>query len=348
MSKLNPDWLSYQRIYESGGAWLSEQGRDPAFLTLNAFLASVLGANSYETYRVLLALYFMVFMALLSAGRIFKINPAGGGYVSLLLSLVYLGFTRFTIQIREGIAISIVIFVLALFAKHSCSQKLGMPWAVRKGNVRRALQTSWAWILLILAGMTHASMLFVLLIALAACWATARGKVRSRRLGPIHVRPWRMRLLWVLAFFLAGAAVMQLYLGASLMSVAAESVGDRFVNVKALTAVQLGFWCLYGGACWLVYREVRVGVAQRQVTGMFATFLRVLSGPAVMATYASIVLALLLAVTPLFIVSYVRLLHMFLALALLCLAVIGRRGLSMQVIGVFLIADQVRSIVDSI
>lgn len=347
-SNLNPDWLSYQLIYESGGAWLSEQSRDPAFLTLTSLMASFLGANGYETYRVLLAVYFMVFIALLSAGRIFKINLAGGGYLTLMLALMYLGFTRFTIQIREGVAFSIVIFAIALFAKDSCIQKRNMHRAVRKGNVLPRLQVSGAWILLFLASLFHASMLFVLLIALAAWWATKRRKARNSMSWPSHVRPWRMRFLWVLAFLLAGAAVAQLYFGGTLKIFAAETAGDRLVDVKALSAMQLGLWCLYGWVCWLVNREVRVGVEQGQLSNMFATFLRVLSGPAVMTTYLSVMLALLLAVTPLVITGYVRLLHMLLALVLLCLAVIGRRGWSMVAVGGFLIADQVRAIVDSI
>lgn len=348
LSKLNPDWLSYQLIYESGGAWLSEQSRDPAFLTLTSLMASILGANGYETYRILLAFYFMVFVALLSAGRILKINPSGGGYVSLLLALVYLGFTRFTIQIREGVAVSIVIFAIALFAKYSLIQKPDLHRSVYNSKMLRTLQISGAWTFMFLASTLHMSMLFVLFIALGAWWATERKTLHGTSSRPIQVRRWRMNLLWVLAFVVAGAAVAQLYLGGALNSLATETVGDRLVEIKDLNAMQLVLWFLYGGVCWLLYWEVRVGVTQRQVNGMFATFLRVLSGPALMATYTSIILALLLAVTPLVISSYVRLLHMLLALVLLCLAVIGRRGWSMVAVGGFLIADQLRSIADSI
>src|SRR6185312_10951116 len=114
MSKLNPDWFSYQLIYESKGAWLSDQGRDPVFLILTAYLAKLFGPQGYEASRIFLAFYFLLFVALLSSGCIFKLNRTKGAYVFLMVALVYLGFTRFTIQIREGLAMTPVVLSLAL------------------------------------------------------------------------------------------------------------------------------------------------------------------------------------------------------------------------------------------
>ncbi|HEY5994801.1 MAG TPA: hypothetical protein VIU46_09425, partial [Gallionellaceae bacterium] len=294
-----------------------------------------------------LALYFMVFVVLLSAGRILRINPAGGGYLSLFLALIYLGLARFTVQIREGLAISLVIIAFALFVKHSSKQKTDLPGAVRKINIGRVLKTGVAWFLLLLAGMTHAGTLLVLLIALASWWATERS-VRGHGTALGRARSWRMRLLWMSAFVLAGTIVIQLYLGGAIQSFAADTVGDRLVDVKPLSLDQLGLWILYGVVCWLVFREARAGVVEGRISGIPATFLRVLSGPALMAIYASIVFALLLAITPLVISGYVRLLNMLLALVLVCLAVIGRRGWLMVMVSMFLIMDQIRSIADSI
>lgn len=347
LSTLNPDWFAYQRIYESQGAWLSEQGRDPAFLMLTAYLADLFGSQGYKAYRISLALYFLLFVALLSSGRIFKLNRARSGYMFLMIALVYVGFTRFTIQIREGLAMTLVIFSLALVLKRSYGQ--GQAF-LRIGNshILGLLRMGAAWSFLIVAGLIHAATLSVLLILTAAVWVTRKGKTGDGRPSPPHVRPWRLRLAWVGAFCLAGLGVAQLYLGASLERVAAETAGDRLVEVKALSMLQLGLWGLYGGACWLVFREVRASVRQLQIVGTFSSFLQILTGPAITATYVSILIALILGVTPLYITSYVRWLHMFLALALLCLAVTGRRKASMLAVGVFLIADQVRSIAASI
>lgn len=348
LSKLNPDWFSYQLIYESHGAWLIEQGRDPAFLMLTSYLANLFGPQGYEAYRILLALYFLLFVALLSSGCIFKLNRTKSGYVFLMIALVYLGFTRFTIQIREGLAMTLVILSLALVLKRSYGQE--QPFSRRSGNSRTLglLRMGGAWSFLIVAGLIHAATLSVLLILLAAVWVTRKGKTSNRDLLPPRAQPWRMRLMWVVAFSLAGLGIAQLYLGGSLERIAAETAGDRLAEVKALSVLQLGLWGLYGGACWLVFREVRASVKQRQIIGTFSSFLQILTGPAITATYVSILIALILGVTPLYITSYVRWLHMFLALALLCLAVTGRRKASMLAVGVFLIADQVRSIAASI
>lgn len=345
---LNPDWLSYQYIYDSQGGWLNEQGRDPAFLLLTSHLSNLFGPQGYEAYRILLALYFLLFVALLSSGCIFKLNLSKSGYIFLMIALVYLGFTRFTIQIREGLAITLVILSLAHVLKRSYGQEQAFLRSSGNSRSMGLLHMGGAWSFLIVAGLTHAATLSVLPILLAAVWITRQGRTGNHKpLRPV-VQTWRLRLLWVAAFFLAGLAVAQLYLGGPLERAAAEIAGDRLVEVKVLSMAQLGLWGLYGGACWLVFREVRASVKQRQIIGTFASFLQILSGPVIAATYVSIVLALTLAVAPLLVTGYVRLLHMFLALALLCLAVTGRRRWPMLIVGIFLIADQVRSIIDSI
>ena len=348
MSKLNPDWFSYQLIYESKGAWLSDQGRDPVFLILTAYLAKLFGPQGYEASRIFLAFYFLLFVALLSSGCIFKLNRTKGAYVFLMVALVYLGFTRFTIQIREGLAMTPVVLSLALVLKQSYSQEQSFSEKSGDTHTLGLLRMGGAWFLLIVAGLIHDGTLPMLFILLAAVWVTRKKKMGNCKPLPPCAQPWRLGLIWVVSFFLAGLGIAQLHFGGSLEKIGTEIAGDRLVEVKALSVLQLGLWGLYGGACWLVFREVRASVKQRQIVGIFASFLQILSGPAIAATYVSIVLALILAITPLIVTGYVRLLDMFLALALLCLAVTGRRRWPMLLVGIFLIADQVRSIADSI
>lgn len=345
---LNPDWLSYRLIYEAEGAWLSEQGRDPAFLMLTAFLENLFGPQGYEAYRIFFALYFLVFIGFLSSGYIFKFKRKNYGHLFLMIAIVYFGFTRFTIQIREGIALTLVVLSLALVAKRSHDQARSFLRRNGKPSSQGLLLMGVTLPLFVVAALVHLATLSVLLIYLAGLWVTRREIVVNGRPLPSSAESWRLSLVWILAFLFAGMSVMQLYLGGSLGRIVAETVGDRLADAKGLSAPQLVFWGLYGGACWLINRETRAILKQKQVVGTFASFLQILSGPAITATYMSILLALILAVTPLFIVSYVRLLHMLMAIALLCLAVTGQRRWQMSAVGIFLIADQMRSILESI
>ena len=130
--------------------------------------------------------------------------------------------------------------------------------------------------------------------------------------------------------------------------IATETAGDRLMEAKALSVQQLGLWVLYGAACWLVFRAIRSSVKQQQIIGTFASFMQILAGPVITAAYVSILLALMLGISPLFVATYVRWLHLFLALALLGLAVTDRCTWLMKLVGVFLIVDQLRSILDAI
>ena len=340
LSELNPDWFSYQVIYESDGAWLSERGRDPAFLVLIAMFANFFGSDGYEAFRIFFAFYFLLFLALLSSGCIFKLNLTKNGCVFLMIALVFLGCTRFTIQIREGLAITLIVFSMALIHKRSCVPE---QFHLRKSKRRLGewLCIAGEFSLLILAALIHAGTLPVLPIYLGALWAAGQGETE-------RAQAWRLRLLWVFTFSIAGLSIGQLHLGGAMERIATETAGNRLMEAKALSVQQLGLWVLYGAACWLVFRAIRSSVKQQQIIGTFASFMQILAGPVITAAYVSILLALMLGISPLFVATYVRWLHLFLALALLGLAVTDRCTWLMKLVGVFLIVDQLRSILDAI
>lgn len=107
----NPDWISYMRIFDQDGAWLSTSGRDSTFTFLIAvFRGQGFLTVSYEGFRIALAFVFAVFSIRFMSGKIiyFPISHS----VFLLAPFLSFALVRCTIQVREGL--SLVFFFLAL------------------------------------------------------------------------------------------------------------------------------------------------------------------------------------------------------------------------------------------
>jgi len=331
LSELNPDWLAYRLFYEDGGAWLSEQGRDPAFLALNALLGSLFGPGGYDAYRSFLACYFLAFTIALARGRVLRLQLRGSGHVVAALAMIYVGFARFTIQIREGVAITLLLLALGLFERAE-----GQPTpASRKFQAL-------GWVVIVLAALTHAAAIFVVVVLVVARMATPQSAEPTLLAGRYRAICWASALVT-----LVGLA--QLNFGGALESLAADTVGDRlFFESTELNPAQLAFWAIYGVVCLVLLREVKAITTTEGRHGLYSSFLRVLAGPAVISTYATIVGALLLSVSPLLVANYTRLLHLFLALVLLMVAASGHRRWPLFAIGLFLIADQLRIIAAAI
>jgi hypothetical protein len=102
-------------IFDSG-AWLFYQQRDPGFLNLVLLFKNLVSSN-YETFRLALGIYFLVF----SAGLIWFMERRGDRAVNLhflsYIGLLPLAVTVFTTQIREGIALTIVLLALAILQR---------------------------------------------------------------------------------------------------------------------------------------------------------------------------------------------------------------------------------------
>lgn len=363
LSELNPDWGAYEAMYDSGGAWLAEAGRDPAFIAFVAFSYSVLGADGYEAWRAWLAGWFVLFSFLVACGRVIPSpgmlagRPVELSGWAIAICLTYLGCTRFTIQVREGLAISIALIGLGLLIRHHQAW-MQEPMLRPDSQQEQAspLQSGMGWALLALASLMHLATASLLVIALAARWVAAvdtedaaldaEADADSTSPGQQAMSD-RIRALWVLATAGLVMAVIELGTGGLLETVALDTAGDRFAVQREVTLEVVGLWALYGVVCFLLQREACARATAMGQT-LAAAFLRVLCGPALMAVYALVLACLALDVSTLVMTNFIRLLHLLLAVLLVMLALSGARAWLVTLAGAFLIADQARSIVQSI
>lgn len=336
LSELNPDWHAYRLLYESGGAWLNEQRRDPLFIAINSFSSLFFGPNGYNTYRVLIAVYFGAFITLAASGKLFNTRSDRWPSTAFLVALLYLGISRFTIQIREGLACSLIIIAMGLFSKPRDNPHTPISASLRFSTKRVA-----AWAALITATQIHISTLAIFILALVA-WISPPKSAQDK------ILKYRIRATWIVGALIAITALIQLKLGGNLEVLASNTVGERLFEQRSVSIQQIILWAIYGLISIMLYREAEIARTNHLIDSSTSAFLKLLSGPAATISAASILVALILEISPLYVSNYARLLYLFLALALIGLSTTTKRPKRIIAASIFLIIDQARSVAESI
>lgn len=103
----DPDYEAYRLIYDWGGHWIAERGRDPLFVE---FISRASEDLNYEAFRTVLALFFG-FGLFVVARRLRYFTASGIGFKEALF-LLPLIFLKFHIQIREGAALLLWLYAI--------------------------------------------------------------------------------------------------------------------------------------------------------------------------------------------------------------------------------------------
>lgn len=331
-SNLNPDWQSYQLIYETSGAWLSDQGRDPLFLLLIALSTSLFGPSSYETFRLILSFYFLLVSTVIAWGKIIPITHSRWLALQFPLAIISFGITRFTVQIREGLATTLIL--------------LGFACIIRSdATINFMRQRILIWIGLALVGcavLIHLGTIFIFAGLLLAIFTQRAGKIKANR----------MKLLWAFVTIIGFIFLGWVAVGGLLTQVSSTELGIseriRFTDEANLTLPKLLLWCGYGLACVFIAKTLRELVLTGQLRGRLAAILVVTSGPLTFVVVISIYFLIIIGSPSYFIGQYVRLLNILLGINLLFVASASNRVAVVIFSSLLLMAYQVRSILDSI
>lgn len=332
--ELNPDWLGYAAIYQEAGAWLADQGRDPLFLLLMGTASTLFGPDGYDTFRLALAAYFAIFTVVLLRGRHVPAEGQPQGWALLLLGLLPFVAPRFTIQVREGLALTLVLIGLTLLNRPKTQVAFG-PSSGRAGTLHI--------VVLFAAGMALHSGTAVLVLALLVGLA-----VRHVCAGAVRLELWLLLSLGLLA--VSGTAVLSTL---SLGTPAGRALVDDWYGLLAdeeasNSAAKWAYWGLYGmgvlalaGRVHLLYQRGQLPADLRPVLGMVALVML----PAIYVT----ALLLLGAEMPAIVVSgAARMMNMLLSVSLLMLALRGELNLRLGFFCLLVLVDQARVIVESV
>lgn len=313
---LNPDWTSYERMYEEHGAWLSEYGRDPLFTWLLEVCRTIFGVQGYRTFRAVtllgLAIAAAAFVARWPLSRRYSMSA-----VPVLACVgVALWAGKATVQIREGIAL---VFLLPALLR-----------IIRRNRMGVASFASAVCSVLIHAGTSP--YLVMLVVAQMAFWA-GKGRPISTWLG--------------LLVAVVGAILLGVGLDAWRVSEEERLLGYGFtrdVTEAQASWLKYLYWLLFAGVLVVLGRELRVLAGEKRGS----------MGGVVASIHGSVLLPLLLMLAiywtisgqPLAAVAVVlRMLSTAasVAMAMVMLADGCRRGMVLAC-ALFVIADQLRSI----
>lgn len=102
-----PDYETYRAMYETGGGHLAVMGRDLGFVLLMQALEPALSYNQFRWLLITLtAILTLLALCNLQANLLLRLS------MSLVLALIPLIVIKFGVQIREGIALCVWMFVV--------------------------------------------------------------------------------------------------------------------------------------------------------------------------------------------------------------------------------------------
>lgn len=325
-SPLNPDWLAYQSIYESGGAWLSDQGRDPFFLFIVNGFRSILGADGYVGFRMLIGIYFAVF-----SGVTYKKICRDGSIqykhaIFVFMILLNLFLSRFTIQIREGLAVTFLL--------------MGIYLLFNGAHKPRLLTRVCSFSLILLSCLMH-SIIFILFIPFMIQYLFHKHiKLVSNLFRKTHTR--------VMLFVFTLVALYVLLKVLDIDGLLQKDIGDRSSVEVEVSWAKYIFWSFYGLISIFVYRKISA-IRSPGARGLKLKMgLKFLAGPVAATVYFLIMMYMATNGSAAVISTLARIYYLILGVSLLYVSINMNFNFIYFLVVLLLLVDQVRIIGDSI
>lgn len=147
LGSYDPDYEAYRLLYETGGGWLAEYGRDPLFLVfINIFSDNL--SLTYDEFRyILYAVIGVSLFLLLPRLRIFSAHHFGFITAVFLTPFIFL---KLHVQIREGLALLTWLFAVTSYG----------------GTLHRSVRSVSFWGLAVLSCGMHVSVIIWWLAAI--------------------------------------------------------------------------------------------------------------------------------------------------------------------------------------
>ena len=331
--EINPDWYSYAALYSGDGSWLADQGRDWLFVLLLRAASAIGGPDNYIYFRICIGAYFAAFTYLLVEGRLFGLERAPRSNSLLLIGILPFIAPRFTIQIREGLAVTLALIGMALLAR------------CRVGTQRSRLNPLYsgaALALFIASYATHSGVL-ILLVAMLGSWVHLQ-KVSSSLAQEVRLLS-SISALTVPAFGFAAWVLPETREGRQ----AIDDVYGWMVDGSAtVTFAKWLYWLAYGlGIAVVVRRLVKLYLADRLPTRLRAP-LGLLAIVVLPAIYVAAVVLLASGAPSIVIAAASRLMNMVLSVLFVMFSTLGAMNRRLAALAVFLLIDQARIIIEAV
>lgn len=321
--EINPDWAAYERIYNSGGAWLLESARDGAFIHIIAMFKLLSPDASYEAFRATLLVGFALFVWILLKGT--AVFYPRDRSALIFMAIFVLGLLRFTVQIREGLAL--VFYLISLGHLHK-SEGVRAGFAPQKSR-RKTYSAVMSWLFALLAAGTHFAGVILLSTKLAG-YIIAQFNRSSRSL--LFKTGWVFLGLFVIALIFRDLII------ADINSLALEYSGDRELTNGQFTIASLIYWIVNGLIFYYLYKiQGAVPVASPRLPPQIQVQATIVAGPLTALALSGIFILKFGGAAPLAIVLLVRVFDMLIAMTLVYVAMYSRAGVGLFVVSLLLI-----------
>jgi hypothetical protein len=326
---MNPDWVGYLTIFNDNGSWLAEQDRDAGFLILITFFKSLFGANSYLLFRQILNLYFAGIVFFLARGKIIEFSENRSKLFYIFLAIIPLVVVRFPIQIREGIALTLILFGLRFFFKNVWDNDVASH---RKRN------TAFVILFFTLSALVHSGTGVFLALYLASMFFSFAKRTSKHAYG--------IGYTFFKVIIFSAAFIVPLYYSFAIGSFINE-FGLYVQDNATLNGSKLAYWIFYGVIVFFVRREMlkysRTIQPQTQ-----RVFIELIGGTILITNYTFCFVSILLQFPATFVSVLLRTLNLLICISLFLLAIHHKNNKVVWVTSLFLIVDQFRVLNESI
>jgi hypothetical protein len=327
----NPDWQGYYNIF-SNGAWLSDEKRDPAFLWL-VDLSRALFGNNYLAFRALIRAYFLVYIFLLGLGCMLKPLNHQVNFFAIFFALLSFILIRFTIQIREGLAISVFIMLLSRLYNSKEYTDNGMTNTILNGML--------GCLVLLFASMLHGGLYIYLIVFAMAFVFTIIKKYSVNQYNQLYFSLFYLCLLFVGVF---PFVFSNFFDPNQLLST------ERFdlEEVSKLTAGKIAYWAVYSCLILLLRKKV---VSSKHCLNNYelgAVFLDLIAGILMLVLLLFVLVGIFFKLPSSVVTVFIRLLNLNCGILLILLSFNKKDTIFIILFSIFILTDQVRTVIEAL
>ena len=319
-----PDWQGYRLLLETNGGWLQAASRDPLFILIIEFSNNVVGYGKYEEFRILS--YFIISIFIFISIRNIKIQHNSDSWFNyLLITLFFLSafFSKYLVQIREGIALSLSVLSIVILLSEKKHKRIA------------------AFILSILSYFFHSGYLPITLVISFSCVFC------NRRILIVIFQDYKK---YVVSISVLLGFISSLFINSN-PYFAYDYIGDTFVEARFIQEsglFKLFYWAIYGGL--ILHLQLLVNSspsnAMNATTGLVTSILMFSLLP--FLYFLCFGLTLLGFEDGSQIASFARLLNAIVNVSIAALIMEKRAKWTVVAITLFFFVDQIRILQDSV
>jgi hypothetical protein len=297
-----------------------------------SFVKLIPGTN-YYVFRSIVAAYFCVFLFFLGLGYLIKYDKKHSAFLSVLCVLIAFSFLRFSIQIREGIAVTFLLFAFTILFKE---------YSAENGTIKlSAGNKALAFLLFAIASSVHGGTAPFLYIYVVSLLLQLLHQHLNYNFSKAYFYLRISTIIIALAFPILYTHFISAY-DTSFISKLSNSV----ITVE-VTNGKIAYWVFQGAVIFTIRARV-LRYIETVPSSTFKVYLQLLVGVLLQMLYLMIMVFILLRYPGPVVSAFSRLLSIIMGISLLLLAFKTKNSILLGVLMLIIIIEQIRTYTESL